>query len=190
SGDLITDASGKIICGNDQDKDPNNELQTLSRSGTNICISNTGSCASINDADADPNNELQTLSLSGNNLCIQSGNCVTLPDNTPTLNWDIVRVDETIVGTCNFVTYEGPTVSCPAGTKLITCNFILGDMPLSVQDWFRQQRTLYVDGDRFFAINIVPEYETNSCKMYYACNSFYGSPEIGVQAVCLKLELV
>jgi len=68
NGKLYTDATGKVLCGEDQvndaDPDPNNELQTLYHSGNQICISDTGSCVidNVNDGDTSSTNELQTLS--------------------------------------------------------------------------------------------------------------------------------
>ncbi len=64
---------------NDADADPSNEIQTISKSGSNITLSRNGGTISINDADADPSNELQTLSLNGSSLTISSKNTVTLP---------------------------------------------------------------------------------------------------------------
>lgn len=66
---------------NDADSDPTNELQTISKSGSTVTLSDGGGSFTDDDtdADADPTNELQTLSISGNNLSISSGNTVALP---------------------------------------------------------------------------------------------------------------
>ncbi len=65
----------------DGDGDDTNELQTLSKTGNSIQLSNGGGTVTdaVNDADADPTNEIQSLSLSGNELSIDGGNTVTLP---------------------------------------------------------------------------------------------------------------
>jgi len=56
----------------DLDKDPTNELQELSLSGTDLTISdrNTVSLSTLHDADADPQNEIQDLQLTGSTLTI------------------------------------------------------------------------------------------------------------------------
>lgn len=66
---------------NDADADPTNELQTISKSGSTVTLSDGGGSFTdeVNDADADPNNELQTLSISGSDLTISNGNTVSLP---------------------------------------------------------------------------------------------------------------
>ncbi|MCH2198919.1 MAG: hypothetical protein MK081_09040 [Flavobacteriales bacterium] len=65
----------------DADADPNNEIQSLSMSGSTLSISGGNSVEiNTNDADADPNNEIQTLSLNGSTLSISGGNSVELPE--------------------------------------------------------------------------------------------------------------
>lgn len=63
------------------DADPTNELQTLSKSGNIITLSNGGGSVDVNDADANPTNEIQQLSISGNTLSISGsgGNSISLP---------------------------------------------------------------------------------------------------------------
>ncbi len=65
----------------DADADPANELQTLSKNGATISLSNNGGSVTdeVDDADADPANELQSLSLNGLDLSLSNGNTVTLP---------------------------------------------------------------------------------------------------------------
>jgi len=64
----------------DADADPANELQTLSKTGNTITLSNNGGAVidSVNDADADPANELQTL--------FKTGNTITLSNNGGSVN--------------------------------------------------------------------------------------------------------
>lgn len=50
----------------DGDTSPTNEIQTLSRAGTNITLSQGGGTVSIADLDNDPTNELQDLGISSN----------------------------------------------------------------------------------------------------------------------------
>jgi hypothetical protein len=67
---------------NDADADPTNELQTLTKIGPTVTLSNGGGAFQdqVNDADADPTNEIQTLNLSGTNLSLSNGGgSVTLP---------------------------------------------------------------------------------------------------------------
>ncbi len=78
-----------------------NELQTISKSGNTVTLSNGGGSftdadthltdanigsmgyiKSADDADADATNELQTLSISGNTLSLSDGNSVTLPTSS------------------------------------------------------------------------------------------------------------
>ncbi|NNF34919.1 MAG: tail fiber domain-containing protein [Saprospiraceae bacterium] len=65
----------------DADASPSNELQTISKSGNTVTLSNGGGFFIDDDTDADasPSNELQNLALSGNTLSITSGNSVILP---------------------------------------------------------------------------------------------------------------
>jgi len=98
-------AMGYIKDANDADHDPSNEIQTISKTGNTITLSNGGgnvtdsdthlSDADIaamgyikdaNDADHDATNEIQTLSVSGNQLSISSGNSVTLPTGATKLD--------------------------------------------------------------------------------------------------------
>ncbi|MCH2236214.1 MAG: hypothetical protein MK078_18420, partial [Crocinitomicaceae bacterium] len=57
---------------NDADPDPNNEIQTLSKIGSTVTLSNGGGSFTdeTNDPDADPSNELQILDLNGTHLSI------------------------------------------------------------------------------------------------------------------------
>ena len=67
--------------GDDADADPANELQSISKSGNTVTLSDGGGSFTddVDDADADPTNELQTLTIGGQNLSISDGNMVTLP---------------------------------------------------------------------------------------------------------------
>ncbi len=78
----LTNDVGFITDPNDNDNDPSNEIQTLSKNGTSITLSKGGGTVDIADNDNDPNNELQKLSLNGNNLTISNGNTVTLPSGS------------------------------------------------------------------------------------------------------------
>ncbi|MBN1339246.1 MAG: hypothetical protein JXA03_07980, partial [Bacteroidales bacterium] len=67
----------------DADADPANELQTISKVGNTVTLSDGGGAFTdeTEDADPDPANELQTLSVDGNELSISDGNTVTLPSS-------------------------------------------------------------------------------------------------------------
>ncbi len=64
---------------------PPGPVQTLSKVGNQIILSDGGGSVTddTNDADHDPANELQTLSLNGNTLSISNGNSVSLTGNSP-----------------------------------------------------------------------------------------------------------
>jgi len=59
----------------DADADPTNEIQTLSKAGNTISLSNGGGSVTdeVNDADADPTNEIQMLSKAGNTISLSNG---------------------------------------------------------------------------------------------------------------------
>lgn len=63
----------------DEDGDPTNEIQTLSKNGNVITLSNGGGQVidDVNDADNDPTNELQTLSFTNGQLSISGGNTIS-----------------------------------------------------------------------------------------------------------------
>jgi len=69
SGDVLkyNQADNKWKCEedlvDDADADPVNELQTLSRSGSDVTLSQSDETVSIDDADADPANELQSIRI-------------------------------------------------------------------------------------------------------------------------------
>ena len=90
---------------NDADHDSTNEIQTLSKTGNTITLSNGGGSVTdsdthlsdsdiaamgyikdADDADHDPSNEIQNLSVSGNQLTISQGNTVTLPTGATKLD--------------------------------------------------------------------------------------------------------
>ncbi len=92
---------------NDADHDPSNELQTISKSGNTITLSNGGGSVTdsdthlsdadiaamgyikdANDADHDPANEIQDLSLNGTQLNITNGTGVNFT------NWDTDSTDD------------------------------------------------------------------------------------------------
>ncbi len=66
----------------DADANPKNELQTLSRSGNTITLSNGGGevIDEVNDNDSDPNNEIQNISfdVASNTLFLSNGGSVSL----------------------------------------------------------------------------------------------------------------
>ena len=93
---------------NDADHDPSNEIQTISKTGNTITLSNGGGSVTdsdthlsdadisamgyiknANDADHDPNNEIQDISLSGSNLSIANGSTVDLSTVSTANAWSI-----------------------------------------------------------------------------------------------------
>lgn len=85
---------------NDADADPNNELQTIGKSGSTVTLSNGGGSFTdeVNDADADPTNEIQNvvagagLTDGGNgstvNLNIGAGSGINVDANDIDVNVD------------------------------------------------------------------------------------------------------
>ena len=64
------DLSGLV---NDADNDTSNELQSMSRTGTNITLSNGGGTVSIADNDDDSSNEIQSISKTGTTISLSNG---------------------------------------------------------------------------------------------------------------------
>ena len=78
SGNELSISGGNSVTLQDQtedaDADPTNEIQTLSRDGDEIKLSNGGSFTdNFEDDDADPDNELQTLSRNGDEIILSDG---------------------------------------------------------------------------------------------------------------------
>ncbi len=91
----------------DADADPTNELQTVSKVGNTITLSNGGGSFTdaVNDSDADATNEIQDLQLSGNILTITNNASPTSIDlsaftgtNTDNQTLSLAGTDITITG--------------------------------------------------------------------------------------------
>lgn len=80
----------------DADADPSNEIQTITRNGTNFELSNGGGSVPLFDDDA--SNEVQTITKSGNTIELSLvGGSVTLDDDDPTNEIQILtRVGDTV----------------------------------------------------------------------------------------------
>jgi len=101
----------------DADNDPDNELQTLTKTGNTVTLSNNGGSFTdeVNDADADPNNEKQTLSLSGNTLSLSlNGGNIDLPQQTLSLSNNVL----TISGSNSAVTLPNPNYTAGTGIQI------------------------------------------------------------------------
>lgn len=77
---LLTDADGTLnvdlsSLGDDADADPTNEIQTISKVGTLVTLSDGGGSFNdeVDDADADATNEFQILSQVGTNVTLSDG---------------------------------------------------------------------------------------------------------------------
>jgi len=59
----------------DADADATNEIQTITKAGSTVTLSNGGGAFTdnVNDADADVTNELQTITKSGNTVTLSDG---------------------------------------------------------------------------------------------------------------------
>ncbi len=68
---------------NDADADPGNEIQTISKLGSTVTLSDGGGffIDEVVDADADPTNELQSISRTGLNVTLSDGGTVSVADN-------------------------------------------------------------------------------------------------------------
>ncbi|MEM7374738.1 MAG: tail fiber domain-containing protein [Bacteroidota bacterium] len=121
----------------DADADPNNEIQSLSKTGSTVSLSNGGGSFTdeVNDADADPGNELQSLSITGNLLSLSDGGgTINLPagpvynagvginiiGTTISNTGDLDPLNElqslTLSGNTLSLSNGGGSVSMPAGT--------------------------------------------------------------------------
>jgi hypothetical protein len=79
TGTTFTAGAGIAISGNTisaNDASSTNEIQTISKTGNTISLSNGGGSVTVTDADA------QTLTLNGSNLSISNGNTIALPTGT------------------------------------------------------------------------------------------------------------
>lgn len=97
----------------DADANPNNELQTISKSGNLVTLSNSGGSFidEINDADADPTNEIQDLILSDNVLRITNNANATAVNLAAYqgVNTDEQTLSTNIIGNTVQLTIEGGT---------------------------------------------------------------------------------
>jgi len=99
SGDKTVDLS-ILDDDTDADSDPANEIQTISKVGSTVTLSNSGGSFTdeVNDADADNTNEIQVLSISNDTLYLENGGYAKLPGlvlpysntlNTSDINFNI-----------------------------------------------------------------------------------------------------
>ena len=120
---VVTDNNGNLSYRDistiqDNDSDPGNELQTISKSGSTVTLSNGGGSFTdaVNDADASPTNEIQSLSISGSTISLNNGGgSVTVPssadnlgNHTATTNLNMVDRNINNVGSV-LITDPGPT---------------------------------------------------------------------------------
>ncbi|MEP2059431.1 MAG: collagen-like protein, partial [Maribacter litoralis] len=66
----ITGGNAITLNVNDADSNASNELQTISRSGTNVVLSNGGGTVSIADNDNNSNNEIQTITSTDGSVTV------------------------------------------------------------------------------------------------------------------------
>ncbi len=73
------------------DDSATNELQTISKNGSTVTLSNGGGSITdeVDDADADPMNEIQALSLNGNMLSLSDGGMVDLSGTGGSSVWSL-----------------------------------------------------------------------------------------------------
>ena len=110
---------------NDADADPTNEIQSISKTGALVTMTNGGGSFTdeVNDADADPANEIQDLLLAGNTLSITNNGSATpidfasYLDNTDNQNFSNVLVAGNDAGTSKITNLGDPTNPQDAATK-------------------------------------------------------------------------
>ena len=93
----------------DADADPNNEIQTISKSGSTVTLSDGGGSFTdaVDDADASTTNEIQDLSLSGNTLSLSSD--ATTVDLSGYVNTDAQNLSSSSSGTNRTINISGGT---------------------------------------------------------------------------------
>lgn len=106
----------------DDDFDATNEIQSLTKSGNTVTLSNGGGnfTDEVDDADSDVTNEIQGLSLNANNLELTSGGSVDLSgymDNTDSQNLANVLGENNSAGSSKIVDLANPTLAQDATTK-------------------------------------------------------------------------
>ncbi len=102
-----------VLNKDDADADPSNEIQTISKVGDLVTLSNSGGSFTdaVNDADSDPSNEIQDLTLTDNVLRITNN-----PNSTPInlsayqgANTDEQTLSTNIIGSTVELTIGGGT---------------------------------------------------------------------------------
>lgn len=141
----FTNDAGYITNADDADADPTNEIQTISKSGNTVTLSNSGGSFTdnVNDADTSTTNELQSLSISGQTLLISSGNSVTLPNNSL---WSDLGNDlrpagfENVVSGGDLITSaRNGVINCGGGAMSTSANIISDVAPNTYsRNWRRR----------------------------------------------------
>ncbi|HRI00600.1 MAG TPA: hypothetical protein PK006_06070 [Saprospiraceae bacterium] len=100
--------------GQDADADPNNEIQTISKNGSDITLSRNGGTVSVNDADADVTNEIQTISKNGSDITLsRNGGTVSVNDADADVTNEIQTIS--LNGTTLSLSKNGGSVNLPSG---------------------------------------------------------------------------
>ncbi len=105
----ITGGTGTTIDVADNDNDVNNEIQTISKTGSTVSLSSGGGSFTDekDDADADPLNEIQDLNLSGNILTITNNASPTSINLSAYVNTDKQNLGSSASGTNRTITISG-----------------------------------------------------------------------------------
>ncbi len=99
----------------DNDNNPTNELQTISKSGATVTLSNSGGSFSVNDGDISSTNEIQNLSFSatGTNRTVNisggTGTTFSVADNDNSPTNEIQNLSFSATGTNRTVNISGGT---------------------------------------------------------------------------------
>lgn len=151
NGTLLWVDPTSVATAPDGDGSAFNELQTLSRSGTDLTLSNGGGAVSIADGDSDASNELQTISLSGTDL--------TLSDGGGTVS--IVDGDADAANELQTLSFSGDTLTLTDGGAVDLSGYrsdgalsnvtsLTGPLPVDASSAAVDQANLFVDSTVFF----------------------------------------
>ncbi len=109
--DLVISGGNNITLDvSDNDNSSSNELQTISKVGSTVTLSNSGGSFTdaVDDADANPTNEIQDLSLTGNTLSL-TNDASTVDLSGYLDNTDNQNLSSTTAGTNRTINISGGT---------------------------------------------------------------------------------
>jgi len=173
---------------NDADNNPTNEIQTLSKTGNLIKLSDGGSVTDeVDDADNKPNNELQTISKSGSLVTLSDGggsfiDAVIDADNNPTNELQTLSLSGSDLTISNGNTVGLPSV-LPIGT--------LGKTLFHNGTNWQSTNNLYNNGINIGIGTTLPTFILDVNKpLYGGILSQFKNTAIGAGSVALRSESI